>query len=176
MEDAVAIITLDSRKLAAFDISLSSQRFNFKCKRCASLCCNLGGPIITRKDIELIESIGYFVSDFFEPLKKNEVYSSIVVGGLKAKKDGSCIFLRSNIKQKQHYCSIYPVRPVLCKLYPFTFECYNSNKIVLKIIPCCMGLNSYEGELITEKFILKSILKLLFEAMKLFKTGYSYPV
>ena len=169
MEDTVAVITLDSKKLTKFDISLTSQRIIFKCKRCASLCCNLGGPVISRNDIELIQSIGYCVSDFLEPLHKNQAYSSMVVGSLKTKKDGSCIFLKSDIKQNHHYCSIYSVRPVLCKLYPFTFECHNSNKIVLKIIPCCMGLNSSEGEIINEKYILESIIDPLLEAMKVLK-------
>lgn len=169
VEDAVALVKLDSKNLTIIDMSLTSRKFKFKCKRCASLCCNLGGPVITKKDAESIESSGYCVSDFLEPLNQNEVYSSIVIGGLKSKKDGSCIFLKSNIKQNHNYCSIYSVRPVLCKLYPFTFEFYESNKIALKIIPCCVGLNSSEAKLITEKFISDSVLEPLLEAVALFK-------
>jgi Fe-S-cluster containining protein len=169
VEDSVAVITLDSQNPKISDISIVPKLLHFKCKRCASLCCNLGGPAITQKDVELIQSTNYCVSNFFEPLNRNQGYSSIVVGQLKNKSDGSCIFFKSNATQNCHSCCIYPIRPALCKLYPFTFERHDSKKIVLKIIPCCLGLNSSEGELITEKFISKIILEPLLEAMTLFK-------
>lgn len=169
VEDPVAVITLDSQNTKISDITLVPKRLHFKCKRCASLCCNLGGPAITQKDIEMIKSTNYCVSDFFEPINRNQGYSSIVVGQLKSKSDGSCIFFKSNVTQNFHSCCVYPVRPALCKLYPFTFERHDSKKIVLKIIPCCLGLHGSEGELITKNFISNYVLEPLFEAMTLFK-------
>jgi Fe-S-cluster containining protein len=38
---------------------------------------------------------------------------------IKRKKDGSCFFLENN------KCKIYPVRPIICKLEPFTIADYN---------------------------------------------------
>jgi Fe-S-cluster containining protein len=62
-------------------------------------------------------------------------------------------------------CSIYDVRPVLCRLYPFDFERINSNSFLLKIIPCCKGLNNADGEPVNEKFIAKHLFENILKLM-----------
>ena len=167
MDEALAVITLDSQNRTIIDLTLAQKQFRFKCKRCASLCCKLGGPVITQKDAELIESASYCVNNFLEPINRNADYSPLVYGSLKTRKDGSCIFLKFDAEQKCHNCSIYDFRPTLCRLYPFSFERIGYNKIALKIIPCCMGLNSPEDKVMDEKYISSRLLEPLFEAMEL---------
>lgn len=169
----MAVITLDSQNLTVVDLSLTQKQYHFSCKQCASLCCKLGGPIITKNEAKLIESSGFCVADFLEPVNGDTAYSSVVVGSLKTRSNGSCVFLERDQQHNRYYCSIYPVRPALCRLYPFTFEHYGPNKVALKIIPCCLGLSS-EGEPITEKFVSDFVLESLLEAMQLLNRDGSF--
>jgi len=60
---------------------------------------------------------------------KDHIYGLLKDGRiLQIKKKGErCFFLKGKI------CSIYPVRPTICRLYPFWFK---SNKNDIKIITC----------------------------------------
>ena len=167
MNNVIAVITMDSQNSTIMDLTITQKPFRFKCKRCAALYCKLGGPVITRKDAKLIESAGYCVTDFLEPINRNEDCSPLVYGSLKTRKDGSCIFLKFDAEQKCHNCSIYDFRPALCRLYPFSFERLGYNKIALNIIPCCMGLNNPKGKVMDEKYVSSRLLEPLLEAMEL---------
>ena len=171
MNETLALITLDNKLRKVADLSLEQKHFRFKCRRCAALCCKLGGPVLTRKDVEQIENAGYSVKDFLEPVNRNIKGSPLVYGNLKSREDGSCIFLEFDSELNCHKCSIYDFRPVLCRLYPFSFEMIDSNRIALKYIPCCRGLNNREGELLNEKFVSIYLLEPLLEAMELHKRG-----
>jgi Fe-S-cluster containining protein len=169
MNEALASITLDS-ELKIADFSLEQKHFRFKCKRCATLCCKLGGPLLTRKDVERIEAKGYPAKDFLEPVN-NESNLASLYGNMKNREDGSCIFLEFDVKLNCYKCSIYDSRPLLCRLYPFSFETGDSNRIALKFIPCCRGLNNPEGEPFNENFVTNSLLEPLLEAIELHKKG-----
>jgi Fe-S-cluster containining protein len=166
MSNIVATITLDPNTKRIVGFKPAEKKFRFKCKRCASLCCKLGGPVLTKKDVDLIVSAGYLLEDFLEPKNMNEKERPSVYGSLKSRNDGSCIFLKAN-EEKNAKCNIYDSRPILCRLYPFTFEKIHSNSIVLKVIPCCRGLNNFEGKTLDEEFISSCLLEPLLEAMKL---------
>jgi len=125
----------------------------------------LGGPKLTRKDIERIEEAGYHVKDFLEPANSEFKAMPFTRGSLKNREDGACIFLKFDAKQKQYECSIYDFRPILCRLYPFDFDRVGTNSIVLKFIPCCRGLNNLDGKLVDERFINKHLLAPLLEAI-----------
>lgn len=127
--------------------------------------------MLSRKDVERIEDAGYAVKDFLEPVKRAIKGLPIVYGSMKSREDGSCIFLNFDDEQKCYTCRVYDFRPVLCRLYPFSFEIVDSNQIALKFIPCCRGLNNQEGELVDEKFISSYLLEPLLEAMELRKKG-----
>ncbi|MCW4016987.1 MAG: YkgJ family cysteine cluster protein [Candidatus Bathyarchaeota archaeon] len=153
MDDIVALITLDPKTRAITDLSVTQKQFRFKCKRCAVLCCKLGGPPLTKKDIEQIEKAGYAKKDFLEPTNRNAENLPQMCGTLKTRPDGSCIFLQQDLEQNCFTCSIYDYRPSLCRLYPFSLENLDSKRIALKIIPCCMGLNNPEGNVLDYKFV-----------------------
>jgi Fe-S-cluster containining protein len=171
MNDAVAVITLDPKNRRITDLKLTQNQFRFKCKRCAALCCKLGGSMLTRKDAELLEATGYPVNDFLKPINGDAEGLPLVVGGLKTRADGSCIFLKFDVEQNSFQCGIYDYRPALCRLYPFSFESLGSNRVALKFIPCCMGLNNPEGEPLDENFVSKRLLEPFLESMELLQKG-----
>jgi len=167
MGDALAVITLDSKNRKITDLTVTQKQFRFKCKRCAALCCKLGGPALTKKDTEKIVAAGYPVKDFLEPVNRDNKSLPLAVGDLKTREDGSCIFLQQDVERNCLKCSIYDFRPTLCRLYPFRLERLDANRIVLKFIPCCNGLNNPEGKVMDEEFVSS----ILHEAMDLPQTG-----
>ena len=150
VNDTLAVITLDSNQKRIRKIELTQTRVRFKCKRGAKLCCKLGGPALTRKDVGKIEEAGYSIEEFLEPSNNSSTHT---VGCLKKRKDGSCVFLKFDAQQKRHKCSIYSARPTLCRVYPFKLEQLDAERFVLKVIPCCLGLNNPEGETVNENFV-----------------------
>jgi len=109
------------------------------------------------------------VKDFLEP-ELNSKFKGLPImrGNLKNNEDGSCIFLKFDAEKNRYGCLIYDFRPVLCRLYPFDFERISPGSVVLKIIPCCRGLNNPDGELVDEEFITNHLLDALLEAIGLF--------
>lgn len=168
MSEALAKITVNLETKQIKDLSLLQKHFRFKCKRCATFCCRLGGPKLTRNDIERIKEAGYHVKDFLEPVNSKFKALSVMHSSLRNREDGSCIFLKFDSEQNRYECSIYDFRPVLCRLYPFDFDRVDPNIIILKFIPCCRGLNNPDGELVDEKFIVNHLLAPLLEATELF--------
>ena len=169
MSEVLARITINPETKQIRDLSVHQKSLRFKCRRCATFCCRLGGPKLTRKDIEQIKRAGYHVKDFLEPVLNSEFKGiPIMRGSMENREDGSCIFLKFNAEENRYECSIYDFRPALCRLYPFDFDWVGSNSIVLKFIPCCRGLNNSDGELVDGKFITNHLLDSLFEAMGFF--------
>jgi len=168
LNETLARITINSETKQIKDLSLH-QKLRFNCLRCAIFCCKLGGPWLTGKDIEQIKQAGYGAKDFLEPVLNSEFKSLPTMrGSLKNKEDGSCVFLKFDAEKNCYECSIYDFRPVLCRLYPFGFERISLDSVVLKLIPCCRGLNNPNGELVDEKFITNNLLDALLEAIELF--------
>jgi len=131
-------------------ITFSMRNLRFKCKRCATFCCKLGGPTLSLKDVERLKKAGYKEVEFLDGAH----------GNLKNKADGSCVFLQFDKERHFFECSVYDSRPVLCKLYPFHFEKINPSSLILKILPC-RGINRRYGELVDERFIITHLLDAL---------------
>lgn len=146
----IARVLLNPETKQIVDIALYRKSLRFKCKRCAIFCCKLGGPKLTKEDARRIERLGYSQEEFINRVEGEADCSPPFLGSLKAKEDGSCIFLKSD-----NECSIHNHRPTLCKLYPFELFRKDSERVVLRLIPCCMGLDSSDGELVDERFIAK---------------------
>ena len=66
VDNTIAIITLDSTQNCIRKIILTQKQLSYTCKRCATLCCKLGGPVLTKKDVKQIEQAGYNIKDFLE--------------------------------------------------------------------------------------------------------------
>jgi len=164
VEENIARIMVKPKTKQIVDITFYKRNFRFKCKRCATFCCKLGGANLAEKDVQRIKEAGYAMDDLLESITKRESNSPLKMKSrLGEREDGSCVFLRFDDKMKIYECSIYDVRPVLCRIYPFDFERIDSNSFMLKFIPCCKGLNSADGELVDERFISNYLLDAIFE-------------
>ncbi len=79
-----------------------------------SRCCHNTEMMLTREDVERIESLGYrdfyYESDGFLYLKN---------------KNGKCVFLGEDGK-----CKIYEARPYGCRFYPYIYD-YKRDQILL---------------------------------------------
>ncbi len=105
MENLVAVITFDAKNQAV--IELGPEKFRFSCKRCASLCCRLGGPVLSKEEIEKIEAAGNSLADFVEPIDGTNDYSVLACNRLKSREDGSCVFLDVDDEKQYHVCGVY---------------------------------------------------------------------
>jgi Fe-S-cluster containining protein len=157
LKEEIGRVKIDPETGQFLDIRLSKKSLRFKCKRCAVYCCKLGGPCLTKEDIEQIESARYKTSEFVED--SNRKYGELVMtSAMKNRKDGSCIFLRTDEKRNAYECSIYEIRPILCRLFPFEIKRIDISSFLLKILPC-NGLNEADGELVNNRFIVKHLLE-----------------
>ncbi len=81
----------------------------FACKKCGECCKGYGGTFITERDIRLISDyIGATPEDLLE--KYCEMSGGRPVLGRGA--NGSCFFWKE-------ICTIHPVKPRMCKAWPF---------------------------------------------------------
>lgn len=160
MDEKIAEIFSSPKSYKKIRISFSKVTIKFKCKRCAVFCCKLGGPTVTKQDIERIIKAGYQTIDFLVQYKaykfrkkcNNEVQ-------FKQNGDGSCIFLEYEKRNNIHKCAIYDLRPEVCRMYPFEVEYTSSRKMELSFIPCCNGLNTSDGKPVDKDFIIRNFIE-----------------
>jgi Fe-S-cluster containining protein len=157
LKEEIARVKIDPKTGQFLDIRLFERSLRFECKRCAIYCCKLGGPCLTKEDIEQIESAGYKTSEFVEDSKR-KYGEPLMTSEMKNRKDGSCIFLRTDEKRNTYKCSIYEIRPILCRLFPFEIKRIDISSFFLKILPC-NGLNDTYGEFVNKRFIVKRLLE-----------------
>ena len=143
-------ISFESGTCDVKNITFFIRNLRFKCKRCATFCCKLGGPTLSLNDVDLLKKAGFKEVEFFDGAHDS----------LKNKADGSCVFLQLDKERHFSKCSVYDSRPTLCRLYPFHLEETSPDSFMLKIMPC-MGINRRYGELVDERFIIPHLLDAL---------------
>jgi Fe-S-cluster containining protein len=164
MSDDIAEICWDPKTKQILRIVFFQRGLRFRCKRCAVYCCRLGGPEVTREDVERLRRLGYNVKDFLNTTgQKKFKQQGVIRCALKNKEDGSCVFLQFDKENNVYKCSVYEQRPTLCKLYPFDFQRIGANSVILKLIPCCNGLNQHDGDLVNKKFIERQLFKTILQ-------------
>ena len=81
----------------------------FHCKKCGDCCCGYGGTFLSEKDIKAIAQYkGTDVKSFLEKYCTFSGTKPILAQG----KNGYCIFW-------EELCTIHPVKPYMCKAWPF---------------------------------------------------------
>ena len=81
----------------------------FKCKKCGDCCRGYGGTFVTEKEIEAIaDYIHVDAERFVEEYCQTSGKMPVLAQG----KDDYCIFWDGQ-------CSIHPVKPRMCKAWPF---------------------------------------------------------
>jgi Fe-S-cluster containining protein len=133
-------------------IVLFSSNLRFKCQRCATFCCKLGGPRLSSKDIERLEKGGLTRTEFLDANS----------GRIKSLVSGSCVFLRFHSQEQFYECMVYPHRPALCRIYPLHVEKTGADRFVLKLLPC-KGISRRRGAIIDERFLIENVRGLLFD-------------
>lgn len=83
----------------------------FECRQCGDCCNGFGGTYVTQKDIINISTYINFDPEKFIARYCDKSGSRFV---LTLGDDGNCIFF-DKIKQ----CAIHPVKPYMCKAWPF---------------------------------------------------------
>jgi Fe-S-cluster containining protein len=114
---------------------------------------------LTKEDIEQIESAGHKISEFVENSERKYGNHSLITTVMKNRKDCSCIFLRTDKERSVYECSIYEIRPIICRLFPFEIKRTDVDSLLLKILPYCNGLNDADGELVNKKFVFNHLLE-----------------
>ena len=141
-------ITVNLRANDIAKISFSQTSLKFRCQRCAVFCCKCGGPRLSPKDVRDLKRSGKSLALSIDTKDMT----------MKERKDGSCILLTVD-SDKAYKCSVYNVRPILCRTYPFQFERLGEDSFALNLIPCCNGLNAHDGDPIDERFFKKHLRK-----------------
>lgn len=116
------------------------EKARFKCLRCGQCCSNGPNVGLTAFDIS---RIAQFLNMEWRELKGKYIVAVIAdmtaIPTLRGKADGTCIFLE--YRDEKPFCSIYPARPMRCRLYPFIPYSPSNNETVYLDV-CCPGLNA----------------------------------
>ena len=105
------------------------------CYNCRGFCCQLGGIVATKEEVEAIQDQGY--PNHFTQLSDD-------VFGTTWRENGVCRYFTEN------KCSIYSLRPLGCRMFPVVQTM--SGDII--VIECPLASQLPEDELMTRKKIL----------------------
>ena len=92
----------------------SAQGFN--CKRCGRCCLSTDHVDLCKKDIEGWERAGRRDLIDQKMLKEWEHFGS--TGLFNNRTSRRCPFIRKVRNKNEHYCTIYDVRPLFCRIFP----------------------------------------------------------
>lgn len=101
----------------------------FECTMCGKCCQGYGGTYVTETDIQAIaEFIGK------SPETVREEYCQLSGGKpvLAQGEDGKCVFFTDK-------CSIHPVKPKMCRKWPFLEAVLRDEKNWERMASCCPG-------------------------------------
>ncbi len=104
----------------------------FECKMCGDCCQGYGGTYVTEKDIEAIseyidEKSELFIETYCNISGKRPVLSQ--------GEDGKCIFFKEK-------CTIHPVKPRMCRAWPFIEGVYSEPSNWALMSGVCRGIKS----------------------------------
>ena len=115
----------------------------FQCRQCGDCCKGYGGTYVTREDIDAISS--YIGSD-----PQRFINDFCVLSGdrpiLAQRSDGYCIFW-------DKLCSIHPVKPQMCRRWPFLDSVLVDSANWLIMADSCPGIHSDVSPRVLRKFI-----------------------
>ena len=117
----------------------------FNCQRC-SLCCGDTKDKVRRiflleREIETISKrTSKTIEDISEQINGFAPYFYV----MKKTKKGQCIFLKDNT------CTIYQIRPLVCRFYPFQLQSLTNNLYQFTYTEECHGIE--KGPLLKRNF------------------------
>ena len=108
----------------------------FQCAKCG-ICCGdtkekTRHILLLRTEAEQIATATLqLISEFTVKIKDKTPYSY----EMKKTKEGKCVFLDNNC------CTIYSVRPLICRFYPFELKIAHDGNHTFFYTPECSGIN-----------------------------------
>ena len=107
---------------------------SFECQRCGQCCGDISRKkrkiLLLKSEVKRIADItGLREEGFATKLPANGPYRYVM-----KKKGGKCVFLERNS------CKIYPLRPIVCRTYPFSVEKTRSKDYIFKVSDECPGV------------------------------------
>jgi len=120
----------------------------FKCRKCGECCKGYGGTYLADNDIELISQFinsgpTRFVDHYCDPSGNRPV--------LTQRKDGYCIFW-------DQLCTIHPVKPLMCRKWPFLESILVDSTNWLIMADSCPGIQTEVDLATVEKIVRHMIL------------------
>ena len=109
----------------------------FTCTQCGNCCTGPPGYVWVTK--EEIKRISNFLGRTDGSLDKSQLRRVVLRYSLTEKKGGDCIFLKSEGGKRM--CSIYPVRPLQCRTWPFWNSNLSSSEAWESAGKSCPGMN-----------------------------------
>jgi Fe-S-cluster containining protein len=104
----------------------------FECRLCGDCCKGYGGTFVTREDIEAISRyIGTDSRKFVTEYCQLSANKPILAQG----SNGYCIFW-------DKLCTIHPVKPLMCKRWPFLESILVDPKNWLTMADSCPGIHT----------------------------------
>ncbi len=109
----------------------------FRCTQCGNCCSGDPGYVWARK--EEIKGIAKFLGKPDERLDKEHIRRVGFRYSLTEQPDGDCIFLKRSGGKAT--CSIYPVRPLQCRTWPFWSDVVRTPESWETVSQTCPGIN-----------------------------------
>lgn len=109
----------------------------FRCTQCGNCCSGDPGYVWATK--EEITKIAKFLGKADERLGKEHIRRVGFRYSLTEKPDGDCIFLKRD--GGKGICSVYPVRPLQCRTWPFWSDVVRTPESWGKASQTCPGMN-----------------------------------
>ena len=129
------------------------KKIYFDCMRCNACCGGQPGYVwLSKKDLmALSEYFGLSIQEFALAFCRMVDIGIEITLSLKEKQNYDCIFLEN------YGCSVYPVRPVQCKTYPFWETILENEQSWIEEAKYCPGIG--KGPLISSNTILDAFLE-----------------
>ncbi len=128
---------MDSEPITGDDI--------FTCRQCGECCRGFGGTYVTDSDIARISAYIRFNTDRFASKYCEKSGSKYV---LACGKDGCCIFF-----DKEKQCTIHPVKPYMCKAWPFIVTLIRNPENWNIMADSCPGIKKNISEKVIKKIV-----------------------
>lgn len=137
---------------------MSHDNIIFECRQCGACCIGSGGNYVTEKDILAIAD---FLKISEEKMRRDfcEEFSQGTV--LAISREGACVF------QKENICSIHPVKPRMCREWPFIPAVLREPDNWQLMADACPGINPNAPR---EKVLEKTL-----DELKKTRPGFNWP-
>jgi Fe-S-cluster containining protein len=131
--------------LLRLKVNFDYPEVRFHCVRCG-ICCgdtkdkNRHVLLLKTEAKQIAEATLQPIFQFAVEIKGRTPYSY----EMKKSEDGKCVFLENK------RCTIYPIRPLICRFYPFELKVLHNKKYTFLYTEECPGIN--KGRLLSEDY------------------------